>query len=255
MTDIFSLKNKLVIITGAAGYLGQYYAQGLRQAGAQVILWDKRKLAGVEAVDITKEAEVRKAVTRIIKKYGRIDALINNAAMNLAVEDPLAKKMSVPYEEYSLDLWEKELKVNLTGTMICTKVVAAVMIKQKNGSIINIGSDIAISAHDHRVYNDPTNQRYKSVAYATTKAGLLGFTRQWAARLGQYGVRINLFSPTGTAAPGQPKDFIKRYAGANMFGRMPEPKEYFGPLIFLCSDASSFMTGQNLIIDGGRTAW
>ena len=209
----------------------------------------------MDLVDITSEAEVKKAVAKIIKKYGRIDALINNAALNPNVENVDAEAQFAPYEEYSLELWEKELKVNLTGAMVCTKAVAAIMIKQKSGSIINIGSDIAISAHDHRVYNDPANRRYKSVAYATTKAGLLGFTRQWAARLGQYQVRVNLFSPTGTAAPGQPEDFVKRYAGANMFGRMPRPEEYFGPLIFLCSNASNFMTGQNLIVDGGRTAW
>jgi NAD(P)-dependent dehydrogenase (short-subunit alcohol dehydrogenase family) len=255
MKNLFSLKNKVIILTGGAGYLGQHYARGLKAVGAKVLLWDKRGGQGIMAVDITNEAEVNQAVQLVVKKYRRIDVLINNAAMNPGVEGTSSQDQFVPYEDYPLDLWERELKVNLTGTMLVTKAVAKIMMKQKSGSIINIGSDAAVVAHDHRVYNDPQNRKYKSIAYSTTKTGLVGFTRQWAPRLAQFNVRINTFSPTGTSAPNQPIDFIARYSAGNMFGRMPDPAEYFGPLIFLCSEASSFMTGQNLIVDGGKTVW
>ncbi len=249
----FSLDGRVVIITGGTGNLGRQYVASLTQAGAKVVIWDK---AGVgESVDITDEKMVQEAVAKVVAQYGRIDALINNAAMNLAVDDPAAKQAQVPYEEYPIDLWEKELKVNLTGAMICIKAVAPTMMKQRSGSVINIASELAVIAHDRRVYNDQTGRRFKSVAYPTTKAGILGLTRQWAARLGEYNVRVNALSPAGMHQDGQPEDFVARYGATMMLGRMAEPGEYNGAIIFLCSDASAFMTGQNLIIDGGRSAW
>ena len=251
--SLFSLKDKVIIITGGTGLLGRQYVTALTEAGAQVIVWDKSGTA--EPVDITDEASVLQAVAKIAEKFGRIDALVNNAAMNLAVDDPAAKQAQVPYEEYPIDLWEKELKVNLTGTMICIKAVAPVMMKQCSGSIINIASELSVIAHDRRVYNDQTGRRFKSVAYPTTKAGILGLTRQWATRLGEYNVRINAFSPSGVDSGTMPADFVERYSATTMFGRMAGLEEYNGAIIFLCSDASAFMTGQNLIIDGGRSAW
>ena len=127
--------------------------------------------------------------------------------------------------------------------------------KQRSGSIINIASELSVIAHDHRVYNDATSRRFKSIAYPTTKAGILGLTRQWAARLGEYNVRVNALSPAGMHQAGQPDDFAKRYSETTMLGRMAEPGEYNGAITFLLSDAARFMTAQNLIIDGGRSAW
>ena len=251
--SLFSIKNKVIIVTGGAGILGRQYVEALKQAGAQVVVWDKT--GSDDPVDITNELSVKKAVGKIVSSFGRIDGLINNAAMNLAVDDPMAKQTQVPYEEYPIDLWEKELKVNLTGTMICIKHVVPVMMKQRSGSIINIASELSVIAHDRRVYNDPTGRRFKSVAYLTTKAGVLGLTRQWATRLGEYNVRVNAFSPAGMHQEGQADDFVKNYGATMMLGRMAEPGEYNGAIIFLCSDASRFMTAHNLIIDGGRSAW
>lgn len=251
--SLFSLKDKVIIVTGGAGILGRQYVEALTKAGAQVVVWDKT--SSDDPVDITNELSVKSAVEKIVSKFGRIDGLINNAAMNLAVDDPAAKQTQVPYEEYSIDLWEKELKVNLTGTMICIKHVAPIMMKQRSGSVVNIASELSVIAHDRRVYNDQTGQRFKSVAYPTTKAGMLGLTRQWAARLGGYNVRVNAFSPSGVNTGTMPVDFVERYGATIMFGRMAEPTEYNGAIIFLCSDASHFMTAHNLIIDGGRSAW
>jgi NAD(P)-dependent dehydrogenase (short-subunit alcohol dehydrogenase family) len=270
-TDIFSLRGKVIIITGGAGFLGLTYAEALGKMGAQVVIWDakgqddmnkaqlmlskKGVKADVEIVDITSERSVAQAVRSVIKKYKAIDVLINNAALNPAVGSPDSASQFAPYEDYPIDLWEKELRVNLTGTMICTKLVSKQMITQRSGSIINVGSDVSVIAHDHRVYNDPSGKRFKSIAYSTTKSALLGFTRQWAARLGMHNVRINTFSPTGVETPAQNKDFVQRFGEMTMFGRMAKPQDYIGPIAFLSSDASQFMTGQNLIVDGGKTAW
>jgi NAD(P)-dependent dehydrogenase (short-subunit alcohol dehydrogenase family) len=258
---IFDLTDKVIILTGGAGFLGTHYARALADAGARVALWDRRdefpaKDAGfAQKVDITDETQVKDAVAAVLKKWGRLDGLINNAAMNPAVGSDDAKKQFVPYEEYPIELWEQELKVNLTGMMICTKAVAPVMMSQKNGSIVNIASEVSAIAHDHRVYNDLENRRFKSIAYTTTKTAVLGFTRQWAARLGRHSVRVNSFSLGGVQTEKMPADFVARFGDANMLGRMAHADEYNGAIVFLCSDASSFMTGSNLTADGGKSAW
>jgi len=267
--DIFSVKGKVIIITGGAGYLGMQYAEILGKAGAKVIVWDnkdkeamkkceadlkkKKVSATIMAVDITNEDLVQKAVKEVIKKLKTVDVLINNAAMNPAVGSEEAKKQFVPYEEYPIELWRKELEVNLTGMMICTKAVAPTMIRNRKGLIINVASEVSNIAHDHRVYNQ--KNKYKSPAYVTTKTGVVGFSRQWAARLGEYGIRVNAFSPGGVYKEGMPKDFVKLFGNTNMFGRMAKSFEYAGPILFLCSNASSFMTGANLTVDGGKSAW
>lgn len=270
-SKLFSVKDKVVIITGGAGFLGSQYAEILALSGAKVIVWDvapqnvidnklskikkkvgKNRVIG-KTLDITDEDQVKKAVAEIIATFSRLDCLINNAAMNPAVGKDDASKLFVSYEDYPVDLWRKELEVNLTGMMICTKAVARVMIKNKNGSIINIASEVSNIAHDHRVYNQPN--KYKSIAYVTTKTAVVGFTRQWAARLGRHNVRINAFSPGGVQNEKMPLDFAKRFGDMNMLGRMAQPYEYAGVIIFLCSDASSFMTGGNLTVDGGKSAW
>ncbi len=259
--NLFDLTGKVIILTGGAGFLGTHYARALAGAGAQVVLWDSRddfpaaNITFAQKMDIGDEGQVRTATAEVLKRWGRIDGLINNAAMNPAIGSEEAKKQFVPYEEYPIALWEQELKVNLTGMMICTKAVAPTMMAQKSGSIINVASDVSITAHDHRVYNDPENRRFKSIAYTTTKAGVLGFTRQWAARLGRYNIRVNAFSLGGVRTEKMPADFVQRFGESNMLGRMANADEYNGVIVFLCSDASSFMTGSNLVMDGGRTAW
>ncbi len=258
---LFDLAGKVIIITGGAGFLGAHYARALAEAGARVVLWDRRDdfpatgAALTQTVDITNEGLVKEAVIKILDQFGRIDGLINNAAMNPAVGSEESKKQFVPYEEYPLDLWEQELKVNLTGMMICTKAVAPAMISQNKGSIVNVASEVSNIAHDHRVYGDPNNQKFKSIAYTTTKTAVLGFTRQWAARLGRHNVRVNAFSLGGVRSEKMPADFVERFGASNMLGRMAHADEYNGIMIFLCSEASSFITGANLTADGGKSAW
>ena len=263
------LQGKTIILTGAGGNVGWQYAEDLIREGAFVDLWehnsDKAKKLEeflqknglteyrLTVVDVTDEACVNEAVESLIKQRGRIDVLINNAAMNPAVGSDEAKAQFVPYEQYSIDVWQKELAVNMTGPLICTKAVAPHMMRERSGSIINVGSEVSLIAHDHRVYQE--ENKFKSIGYVTTKTAMLGFTRQWAARLGEYNVRVNTFSPGGMKTSNVPDAFAARFGGMNMLGRMAKEHEYSGAVIFLASDASSFMTGQNLVVDGGKTAW
>lgn len=245
--ELFSVKDKVIILTGGTGFLGAYYNEFLTQEGANVVIWDLPDL------DITDEKAVKKAADDVLGKYSRIDVLINNAAMNPAVGAEESKKMFAPVEDYSAELWAKELDVNLKGMFICSKAVIPTMKKQGKGVIINIASEVSEIAHDHRVYAEPG--KYKSTAYVTSKTGVVGFTRALAAQLGQYNIRVNALSPGGVENPKMPKDFVERFGATNMFSRMAKPDEYNGAILFLCSDASSFMTGHNLVIDGGKSAW
>lgn len=243
---MFSVEGKVVIITGGAGFLGRQYAEALTNAGAKVVPWD------IPVVDITNRKNVKKATNDIIRSFGRIDVLINNAAMNPAVGSDEAKQMFVPYEKYPVDLWKKEIEVNLTGMLICTQAIAKQMMSQGWGVIVNIASEYANIAPDNRIYDEG---KFKSIAYITTKSGVLGLTRAWASYLGRYNIRVNAFTPGGMYKSEMPEEFYKKYSSLNMFGRMAKVDEYNGAILFLCSEASSFMTGAQLIMDGGKSAW
>lgn len=250
--EIFSLGGRVCIVTGAEGFLGKQYVGAIREVGGIPVSLD---IAGEPdfRVDITDEGAVKQAIEKILEEYGRVDVLINNAAMNPAVGSEESKKQFVPADEYPAELWRKELDVNLTGMFLCSKAVIPIMKKQGKGVIINIASEVSEIAHDHRVYGEAG--KYKSSAYVASKTGVVGLTRALAAQLGQYNIRVNAFSPGGVENPAMPRDFVERFGKSNMLGRMARPGEYNAAIIFLCSDASSFMTGHNLIIDGGKTAW
>ncbi len=261
----FNLEGKVVIVTGAAGNLGVGYAKFLAESGAVVFAWDRNEeklykafesrntLLFPKALDLTQESEVINATKEVINAHGRIDGLINNAAMNPAIGVDDGTDLFAPYENYSIDLFRKEIDANITSMMITMKCVAPTMIQQRYGSIVNVASEVAVIAHDHRVYQTP--DKYKSPAYAASKSAVLGLSRQWAARLGEHNVRVNSISIGGVKSPGVPEDFAKRFGDMNMLRRMANPGEYNATMQYLLSDASSFMTGTNLIIDGGKSAW
>lgn len=250
-----SLQDRVIILTGGAGFLGLGYARALSKAGAIVISWDKNKTPSSHSceVDITDESAVKRCVSQIYKQYGRIDVLINNAAMNPAVGDDKSQKQFVPIEEYPIELWKKEIEVNLTGMFICIKAVVPIMKSQERGVIVNVASEASLIAHDHRVYAEPG--KYKSPAYVCSKTGVVGLTRSCAAQLGEFGIRVNAFSPGGVRNEKMPQDFVRRFGESTMLGRMAEIDEYCQTMVFLCSDASSFMTAANLTADGGKSAW
>jgi NAD(P)-dependent dehydrogenase (short-subunit alcohol dehydrogenase family) len=271
-TDLFSLNDRVAIVTGGVGLLGRQHCYALAEAGAHVVAadLDERQCAAFAAelaqkglpralgcdVDITRKASVESLRDRVLKAFGRIDILVNNAAINDMFENPQAAAELSKFENYPLELWQKSLDVNLTGTFLCSQVIGAVMARAGRGSIINIASTYGIVAPDQSLYRKPdgTQTFYKSAAYPTTKGAIIAFTRFLAAYWGHAGVRVNCLSPGGVENH-QDEFFVKNYSTRTPLGRMAVPTDYKGAIVFLASDASAYMTGANLVVDGGWTAW
>ncbi len=263
INKLFDLSGKVIILTGAAGNLGSQYAEGLSQAGANVVLGDLdysrciqiakklRKTYDVEPepvkLDLTKQVSISNLVSKTMKKYSRIDVLINNAAYQ--GNDVIRK---TPFEELLLADWNEAIAVNLTGIFLACQEVGKIMKKQKQGNIINIGSTYGLVAPDQRIYG--TSGQNAAAFYSATKSAILNLTRHLASYWANTGIRVNTLSPGGVRR-NQTKSFIRNYSQKTMLGRMAKNDEYVGAMIFLASDASSYMTGSNLIIDGGWTAW
>lgn len=265
--DSFDLKGRTALITGGAGLLGVRHAEAIAEMGGIPILLDLPSEAikerasevgsrfgvpafGVEA-DITKPAEVDRAIGSVLDQCGRVDILINNAAMTGKGQAP--DELYAPFETYPLDLWQRALSVNLTGAFLVTQRVGAAMrARGQGGVIINIASDLAMISPDHRIYE---GQSFNSpIAYTTTKAAILGFTRYLATYWARDRIRVNALCPAGVFDNHDPA-FVQRLTNLIPLGRMAHKDEYKGAIIFLASDASKFMTGTALVMDGGRTAW
>ena len=260
---IFDLSNKTIVITGAAGFLGSQYAEGLSQVGANVVLADinykecqrmsnylkKEYLTNPLAVklDLTKSQSINSMVQKILKKFEKIDVLINNAA-----DQGNSKLRTTSFEDFPLKYWNKAIDVNLTGVFLCCQKIGKIMVKQRKGVIINISSTYGLVAPDQRIYGK--SGQNSAAFYATTKSGILNLTRYLASYWQRKGIRVNTLSPGGVEKNQDP-DFIKKYSERTPLGRMAKKDEYIGPIIFLASEASSYMTGSNLIVDRGWTAW
>lgn len=273
--NLFELKDRVAIITGGAGMLGQKHAEAIAEMGGRPVLADLnleaaekaadyiRRTFSVEslgvAVDITKKPEVERMVERVMERFNRIDILINNAAMTVKVGSGRGADYFSPFEDYPIDLWQEAMNVNLTGAFLCTQAVGKVMCDRRCGVILNIASDVGVISPDHRIYR-PDGQGYSGVSfntpasYAVAKAGLINFTRYLATYWADKNIRVNALSPAGVYNDHDP-GFVKKLSQCIPLGRMAHRDEYKGAVIFLVSDASSFMTGANLIVDGGRTAW
>ncbi|MFA7419358.1 MAG: SDR family oxidoreductase [Melioribacteraceae bacterium] len=266
--EIFSLKNKTAIVTGALGLIGKEHCKALSEAGANVIVADIDKVnsqnfaeslqtesVGV-SLDVTNPDSIKSLRDTVLTLFGHIDILVNNAAINDMFEDPKAATEQSKFENYPLALWQKSIDVNLTGVFLCSQILGYEMAKQKAGSIINIASTYGISAPDQSLYikEDGTQSFYKPPAYSATKGAVIMFTRYLASYWGKEGVRVNTLTPGGVENS-QDDFFIQKYSSKTPLGRMAQPSDYKGALIFLASDASSYMTGANLIVDGGWTSW
>ena len=271
---LFDLTGRVAVITGGAGLLGYFHGAILAAAGAHVVLLD---LAGANpslradqlqaahgpdclglAADITSEDSLLAARDQILARFGRVDILINNAANNPKVEaDPHAEpKQWSRLENFPLAVWNADIAVGLTGAFLCSRIFGAEMVKRNAGVILNVASDLGVIAPDQRLYRKDGlaehQQPVKPVTYSVVKTALIGLTRYLATYWTAHNIRVNAISPGGVFA-GQPDEFTSKLHQLIPMGRMAHKDEYQGAVLFLCSDASSYMTGQNLIVDGGRS--
>jgi NAD(P)-dependent dehydrogenase (short-subunit alcohol dehydrogenase family) len=272
--ELFDLTGRVAIVTGGAGLLGYHHGAILADAGANVVLLDLAvanpglradqlqiahgpQCLGL-AVDITSEDSLLEARDAILAKFARIDILINNAANNPKVEDdPQGEpKQWSRLENFPLAVWNADIAVGLTGAFLCSRIFGQEMVKRNAGVIINIASDLGVIAPDQRLYRkeglSEDQQPVKPVTYSVVKTALIGLTRYLSTYWTAHNIRVNAISPGGVAA-GQPDEFTARLHQLIPMGRMAQKDEYQGAILFLCSDASSYMTGQNLIVDGGRS--
>ncbi len=266
--ELFDLTDKVIILTGSAGRLGTNFAHILSDAGSNVILIDiddkKNELLEKSIskkyntkplaykVDITKKDELLKINNQILKKYGKIDGLVNNAFYSPRSN---IKKSAMKFEDYPSDLWNDVVSVNLTGVFLCSQIFGKIMANQKTGgSIVNISSIYGINGADQRIYG---NSKLNSPpSYAATKGAIVNFTKYLAAYWNGKNIRVNTMTLGGVLDElYMDKKFIKKYSEKTMIGRMANSDEYNGALLFLLSSASSYMTGGNLILDGGWSAW
>jgi len=266
--SFFSLKGKTAVVTGALGLLGKNHCWALSEAGANVIVVDlneieckkfadslQTKSLGIYC-DITDPESSKKLRDNVLNEFQKIDVLVNNAAINDMLENPATAAEESKFENYPLELWQKSLDVNLTGTFLCSQILGSEMTKAGKGSIINIASTYGIVAPNQSIYKreDGTQSFYKSASYPVTKGAIISFTKFLAAYWGNKGVRVNTLSPGGVEN-NQDDYFVNNYSQQTPLGRMAKPTDYKGAIVFLASDASSYMTGANLVVDGGWTAW
>ena len=270
MTGIssFNLSGKRALVTGAAGLLGQEHAAALAEAGAEVILTDvgeARLRAAQDALAIHYGDKIRIAVMdvtsaasiqQVAEQLGQIDILVNNAAIDPKVTKESNGLELSRLEHFPLEEWNRQISVGLSGAFLCSQIFGTQMAARKSGVILNIASDLAVIAPDQRLYRkeglQENEQPVKPVTYPVIKTALLGLTRYLAAYWANQGVRVNAISPGGVFN-NHPDEFLRRLSNLIPMERMAELSEYRAAVQFLCSPASSYMTGQNMVIDGGRS--
>jgi len=274
LENIFRLDKKIIVITGASGLLGRKHAEAIAYYGGVPILLDlsqqsvdnladdlnaKYNIGAVGfSIDITNEEEIEKNTRQLIQLFGRIDSLINNAANNPKVENNNKVNFS-RLENFSLNEWNQDINVGLTGSFLCAKHYGNAISKNPNGgSIINISSDLGLIGPDQRLYSKPgladNQQPVKPVTYSVVKTGLIGLTRYLATYWVEQNVRCNAICPGGVEN-GQSETFIRSVSSRIPMGRLAKSNEYQGTLIWMLSDASSYLNGAIVAVDGGRSSW
>lgn len=269
---LFRVEDRVAFVTGAAGLLGRRYCEVVLQAGGRVVIadLDGGRAEGLAAelgagralgigLDVSDEGSVAAAFERAVERFGRVDILVNNAALTVRGGSERLKDYFAPFEQYPRDLWDMALSVNLTGMMLCARAAGRLMLEQGGGVMVNVSSTYGVVAPDQRLYEGVTSPYAETsfntpVSYAVTKTAVLGLTRYLATYWGRKNIRVNALTPHGVY-DNHDETFVRNFVYRSPLGRMARNDEYRGALLFLISDASSYMTGANLIVDGGWTAW
>lgn len=277
--NLFNLINKNIIITGGLGFLGLNYAKVLLQHGANVILIDKKndsyktirkdldqfKINKNQQIiifqgDVTKESEIEHISIELQNKFSKIDVLINNACNNPKVDNNTEFSKSTRLENFDVNTWTEDISIGLTGSFICSKVFSLQMKDSKNPLIINISSDLGYIAPDHRIYNSQLvnfeEMQVKPISYSVIKSGMLGLTKYLSTYWSQSNYNIRSISLVlGGVLNNQNEEFLEKVTDKIPLGRLANPEDYYGAIVYLCSDSSSYMNGSSVIIDGGRIIW
>jgi 2-deoxy-D-gluconate 3-dehydrogenase len=280
LPDLFDLSSRVAVVTGGAGLLGAEFCRTVAQAGARLIIADleadkagalaqELNQAGCQATsvhtDVADELSVQHMVRFALDAYGRLDILVNSAALDpkfdprhreVGEQSPTSRPSNdLTFENYPVELWNQALSVNLTGMFLCCQAAVRPMLAQGGGVIINLSSIYGLAAPDQRLYQrEGQPPQYKPVYYSVTKAGVIGLTRYLAAYYAGKNIRVNTLSPGGVYN-NHDEDFVQAYSARAILGRMAHKDDMNGALLFLASDASAYMTGANLVVDGGWTTW
>lgn len=268
--DKFDVSGRVIIITGGSGLIGREYVRVLTDLDARVVICDidgEAAAALAERVgtdralavrtDISDKSSVESMVRKTLEAFGAIDGLVNNAALDPKFDPEHADQHTLTFENFPAEMWQQALDVNLTGMFLCSQAVAPAMLKQGRGSVVNISSTYGMCGPDQRLYikDDPgAPVSIKPVTYTVTKSAVFGLTKYLATYWGDRGIRVNTLTIGGVYNDHE-EEFVRRYSYRTPLGRMARADEYCGALVYLLSDASSYMTGSNFVIDGGWTAW
>lgn len=278
MTSLFEkfrIEGKVVVITGGAGLIGRRHTEAVLEGGGIPVLLDifKEPLKKVKeqflkdypqavidtfVTDITKKEKLEEIRDFLLERYGHIDGLINNAANNPKMEGGSENMGAIQFHNFPLSIWNDDMAVGLTGAFLCAQVFGTVMEKQGKGVVINVASDYGIISPDQRVYRKEgipeEEQIIKPVSYSVVKHGLIGMTKYLATYWAKKGVRVNTLCPA-SLENGQDPEFIEKLSNLIPMGRMSKPEEYPATVLYMLSEASSYMTGATVLLDGGRTIW
>ncbi len=275
LESLFSIQGRVCIVTGGGGLIGKKHAEAIIIGGGVPVLLDvvpggmqrnREELlavypdAAIETIicDITDRAQLVEIKNNLLEKYGHIDALINNAANNPKVEGGSNNLAAIQFHNFPLSIWNDDIAVGLTGAMLCAQVFGECMTEQKKGVIINISSDYGLISPNQSIYRKegiPEEQQIvKPVSYSVVKHGIIGLTKYLAVYWAEKGVRVNTLCPA-SLENGQDPEFVQKISKLIPMGRMSQPDEYIGTILYMLSDACSYMTGTNVILDGGRTIW